>query len=108
MAIRMVTTGRDFTVNIDGTVFTLRRITPDQDSALQRQHSRRNELQVVAYAIAKLEATVLNWDQIVVDGEPVGFKKELIAQFPENLRIRLLEELNQGGGPDPLPKSAGT
>lgn len=101
MAIRISRLGREYKAEIEGTTFTLRRLTPEQETAIMREHSKRGQTDFLMVAISKLEQGVIGWDQIIVDGEPVGFDKSLIREFPDELRVRLLEELARGQA-DPL------
>lgn len=101
MAIRISRIGRDFKAEIEGTTFTLRRLTPEQETAIMREHSKRGSTDYLMVAIGKLEAGVVGWDQIIVDGEPIGYDRALIREFPDELRVRLLEELARGQA-DPL------
>ena len=106
MSIRISRTNRDFQVPIQGTTFTLRRITPDQDQRLRNKHTKRGQLNAVLYAVEKLEHAVVGWDTIDVDGEPTGYDKALIQHFPDTLMADLLEAVNEGL--DPLAPSSRT
>lgn len=106
MAIRITKSGKEFKKTIDGTTFALCRLSTEEDTALQRAHQRRGNLDVMPYAVAKLEKAVRGWDTIIVDGDEVGFDRALIKEFPDSLRVALLEALD--AGEDPLAPSSGT
>lgn len=72
MAIRITPPGRPFPVTIEGTTFTLRRLSPQEDQRLRHAHTHKGRFEALLYAVAKLEACIVGWDAIEVDGVPTG------------------------------------
>ena len=110
MGIEIVSSQCEFAKTISGVVFTLRRLTEREESALRRQHTRRGELDMTAYTDAKLQAVVKGWGAgLVVDGQARGYDPTLIWDFPDSVKTDIFEAVNEGRPtPPPEPRSSGS
>ncbi len=106
MPIRIIRPGKDFQVTIEGTTFTLRRLSLEVDQRLRNNHTKRGVTDLMFYAIDKLEHAIVGWDTIDVDGVSTGSDKNWIHDFPDSLQVKLLEALDEGA--DPLASSSRT
>lgn len=94
MAIQIIRDDEHLTCEIWGVTFHYKRVAPDAIDRLQREHTKRGELDQAKVAGALLESAVFNWSGPIHmgnPGEPTPFAPELIKYLPAQVKLALAQ-----------------
>lgn len=94
MAIQIIRDDEHLTCEIWGVEFHYKRVAPDKIDQLQREHTRRGEMDGAKVAEALLESSIFNWSGPIHMGkvdEQTPFAPELVKFLPAQVKLALAQ-----------------